>query len=237
VVGGSSGIGHATADLLLQRGAEVWIASRDQTKLDCALQRFAQPDHAYAVRLDMTDPSTVQQAVAALPEDGINHLVISASSAVHGPFADMPVEAVQPMFESKFWGPYRVSQAMLAKLRAGGSITLFSGVLSQRPGKNCSALGAVNAAVEGLARGLALELGLGLRVNVISPGMVRTEAYARLPEDKRARMYAETGASLAVGRVGEAAEVAEAVLYAASNRYVTGQVIVVDGGHMIRQYA
>ena len=58
---------------------------------------------------------------------------------------------------------------------------------------NCSGLGAVNAAVEGLTRGLALELGPRLRVNRISPGMARTEAYAGRPEDKREAMYRDTG--------------------------------------------
>ena len=102
---------------------------------------------------------------------------------------------------------------------------------------NCSALGAVNAAVEGLTRGLALELGPRLRVNCIAPGMVRTEAYAKVPEDKREAMYESTGQSLPVGRVGLPEEIAEATVFAAYNTYLTGQVLDIDGGHMIRQYA
>jgi NAD(P)-dependent dehydrogenase (short-subunit alcohol dehydrogenase family) len=119
----------------------------------------------------------------------------------------------------------------------GGSITFFSGVLSRRPGLNCSGLGAVNSAVEGLARSLALELGPRLRVNCCSPGMVRSEAYARLPEDRREAMYEATGESLPVGRVGFTEEVADAVLFMMTNTYLTGQVLDIDGGHMVRQYA
>ena len=98
-------------------------------------------------------------------------------------------------------------------------------------------MGPVNAAIEGLTRGLALELGPKLRVNCISPGMVRTEAYSGLSDDKREAMYRDTGASLPIGRVGAAGEIAEATLFAATNGYFTGQVLDIDGGHMVRQYA
>ena len=67
--------------------------------------------------------------------------------------------------------------------------------------------------------------------------MVRTEAYAAVPDDKREAMYRDTGASLPAGRVGLPEEIADAVLFAATNPYFTGQVLDVDGGHMVRQYA
>ena len=92
-------------------------------------------------------------------------------------------------------------------------------------------------AVMTMTRGLAKELGPDIRVNCISPGMVRTEAYAAMPDDAREAMYESTGASLPVGRVGEAQEIAQAVLAILSNGYLTGQIIDIDGGHMIRQYA
>ena len=122
-------------------------------------------------------------------------------------------------------------------MRSGGAIMLFSGVLSRRPGLNCSGLGAVNGAVEALTRALALELGPDIRVNCMSPGMVRSEAYAGMPDDAREAMYRDTGASLPAGRVGEPNEIAKAVLATLTNGYQTGQIIDVDGGHMIRQYA
>ena len=74
--------------------------------------------------------------------------------------------------------PYGVAKAALDKLNDGGSITFFSGVLSRRPGMNCSGLGALNGAIESLCYGLALELGPRLRVNCVSPGMVRFDAYS-----------------------------------------------------------
>ncbi len=119
-------------------------------------------------------------------------------------------------------------------MRPGGSITFFSGVLSRRPGRNAAGLAAVNAAVEGLTRALALELGPDIRVNCLSPGMVDTEAYAAMPEQRRAAMLAETGASLPVRRTGTPEEIADGVLALASNGYITGHVLDIDGGHMVR---
>ncbi len=102
---------------------------------------------------------------------------------------------------------------------------------------NCSGLGAVNGAIEALTRGLALELGSDLRVNCLSPGMVRSEAYAGMDQAARETMYEATGESLPFGRVGFVEEAAEAAIFLMANSYTTGVVLDVDGGHMIRQYA
>ena len=241
IVGGSSGIGRATAAAMLTADtppwARVWIAGRNPDRLRRAIDGFGAGDRARGLAMDMTDDASVADALSQIPDGGLDALVVTAASAVHGPFDTLEIASVEAMFAAKFWGPYRVARAALPKLRDGGSITLFSGVLSRRPGLNCAGLGAVNAAVEGLTRGLALELGPRLRVNCIAPGMVRTEAYAALPDDRRQAMYRDTGASLPAGRVGEPQEIADAVLFAASNPYLTGQVLDIDGGHMIRQYA
>jgi len=237
IVGGSSGIGKATADLAIRLGARVTIASRSRKKLDTAMADIGLPERLDCQVVDQTSDDSVTALCGTLPDESVNHLIITASAAVHGSFAELPLADASAMFESKLWGPYRLARAFLPKMASGGSITFFSGVLSRRPGMNCSALGAVNAAVEGLTRGLALELGPRLRVNCCSPGMVRSEAYDKLPEDAREAMYASTGASLPVGRVGSTVEIATAVVALMSNAYVTGQVVDVDGGHMVRQYA
>ncbi|MDJ0627684.1 MAG: SDR family oxidoreductase [Rhodobacter sp.] len=232
VVGGGSGIGKAIARQVIAAGGEVVISSRDGAKLDTAIAKFAT---GRALPVDMTDAASVAAWAEALPE--IDHLVISASSAAHGPFAELPETDLRRMFDAKFFGPYSMAKAALKKLRPGGSITFFSGVLSRRPGMNCSGLGAVNGAVEALTRGLALELGPDVRVNCLSPGMVRSDAYAGMNPKARETMYDATGASLPVGRVGTVEEAAEAAIFLMSNTYTSGVVLDVDGGHMIRQYA
>lgn len=233
VVGGATGIGRATAEMAAEYGAHVILASRSQDKLEKAASQIGRGTEVRPV--DMTDEDAVKTWAADLPE--IDYLVISASSATHGPFATAETGPLRNMFDAKFFGPYVTAREVLPKIRTGGAIMMFSGVLSRRPGENCAGLGAVNGAVEALTRAMALELGPEVRVNCMSPGMVRSEAYDGVPEDAREAMYKSTGASLPVGRVGLTSEVALAVLSALLNPYQTGQVIDVDGGHMIRQYA
>ncbi len=237
IVGGGSGIGFAVAEAVVANGGRVTLSSRDAGKLAMAAGKLGGAPAAVGLPFDMTDENAVKSAFATQPDSSIDHLVISASSAVHGRFDMLETEPVRGMFDAKFFGPYVTAREALPKLKEGGSITLFSGVLSRKPGMNCSGLGAVNSAVEGLTRALALELGPRLRVNCCSPGMVRSEAYDKMPEEKRDRMYEETGRSLPVGRVGFVQEVADAVLFLMHNGYTTGVVMDVDGGHMVRQYA
>ncbi|WP_299391331.1 SDR family oxidoreductase [Pelagibius sp.] len=233
VVGGGSGIGRATAQAAAAQGARVTLSSRNRDRLAEVAQAIG--GGTAAVPLDMTDPRGVAAWAGALGP--LDHLVISASSAAHGSFAEMEMAALTGMFEAKFFGPYQTARAALPQIGDGGSITFFSGVLSRRPGLNCAGLGAVNGAVEGLTRALALELGPAIRVNCVSPGMVRSEAYAAMPAEARERMYEATGESLPLGRVGETDEVAQSVLFLMTNSFTTGVVLDVDGGHMVRQYA
>lgn len=232
IVGASSGIGKAIAEEVSKQGGKPLLSSRSKDKLESVASSLG---GAPVVPVDMTDIQSVEQWADQLPK--IDHLVISASSAAHGPFAQIEEEAVRSMFDAKFFGPYRIAKAALNKINDGGSITLFSGVLSRRPGMNCTGLGAVNGAVESLCYGLALELGPRLRVNCVSPGMIRSEAYDGMDEAARENMYEATGESLPVGRVGTVQEAASAALYLMSNAYSSGVVLDVDGGHMIRQYA
>jgi len=235
IVGGSSGIGRAVAGLIVARGGDVILAARRQERIDRAVAELGAP--ARGLALDLAEPAQIERAVAALPAGGIDHLVITAAVPTHGPFGTQPLDEVRAMFEAKFWGAYALTRAMLPRLRDGGGVVFVSGVLSRRPGMNCAALGAACAALEGLARGLALELGPRLRVNCVAPGMVRSPLHDRLPADRREAAFAATGASLPVRRVGQPSEVAEAIVMAATNGYLSGAVLDVDGGHLVRQYA
>ncbi|MEM8752504.1 MAG: SDR family oxidoreductase, partial [Pseudomonadota bacterium] len=167
VVGGGSGIGRAIAKAAREAGAHVTISSRGRAKLDAAAAEIG----AAVAPVDMTDDASVAAWAEGLGP--VDHLVVSASSVARGAFADLDVAAARAMFDAKFFGPYAVAKAALLKMREGGSITFFSGALSRRPGAGASGLAAVNAAVEGLSRALAKELGPKLRVNTISPGLTR----------------------------------------------------------------
>jgi NAD(P)-dependent dehydrogenase (short-subunit alcohol dehydrogenase family) len=98
IVGGSSGIGHATARLFVDRGGAVIVAARRQERSYRAVAELGTA--ARELALDVADPLQIGQAVDALPKEGIDHLVITAATLAHGPFATHPVEEVRAMCES-----------------------------------------------------------------------------------------------------------------------------------------
>lgn len=228
IVGGSSGMGKASAHLLEKLGANITIASRSKAKLNVA----AQGTNFNISELDTTHETKVKQWAKSLGQ--VDHLVISASSVAHGGFSSLATDDVRSMLEAKFIGPYVTAREVLPFLNQNASITFFSGVLSRRASVGAVALGAVNAAVEAFTKGLALELSGKARVNCISPGMVNTEAYAQMPENEREQMFEGIGQNLPVGRVGHANEIALAVASVIANDFMTGSVIDVDGGHLAR---
>ena len=132
--------------------------------------------------------------------------------------------------DSKFWGAYQLAKA--AKFAGNGSLTFVSGYLSQRPSPTSGLQSAINAALEALARALALELA-PIRVNTVSPGLLRTELWDNLSEQRREDMYSKASRRLPVGVTGQPKDVAEAILFVTGNRYTTGSTLFVDGGGRI----
>jgi NAD(P)-dependent dehydrogenase (short-subunit alcohol dehydrogenase family) len=132
--------------------------------------------------------------------------------------------------ESKFWGAYRIARA--AKIKDGGSLTFVSGFLSVRPSASSVLQGAINAALEALARGLALELA-PVRVNAVSPGLIATPLWSGMADDKREAMFAGAAQRLPARRVGQPEDIANAVLFLATTSFATGSTVRVDGGGAI----
>ena len=152
ILGGSSGIGLAAAAAAAGAGASVTIASRSQPKLEAALERLGR--NARAVVLDTGNEAAIDRFFA--DEKPWDHIVISAAQTPSGPVRTLDLADAKRAMESKFWGAYRVGRA--AKIAEGGSLTFVSGFLSVRPSASSVLQGAINAALEALARGLALEL-------------------------------------------------------------------------------
>ena len=224
VVGGSSGIGLATAVLAKREGADVIIASRNAERLNAA-----------AVKLDVkaiTADVTGDESVAALfRESGpVDYVVVTAAQLRSGPFKTVAMEDVRSTMEAKFWGAWRV--ARVAEIRPGGSLTLVTGFLSQRARPNSAIVGAANGALESLARSLALELA-PVRVNAVSPGIIDTPIRAAMPEAARLEMLAKTAAALPVGRVGVGDDIARQILAFMTIGFMTGSIVYLDGGALI----
>jgi NAD(P)-dependent dehydrogenase (short-subunit alcohol dehydrogenase family) len=224
VVGGSSGIGLATAELAKREGAAVIIASRNVTRLDAAAEKL----NAIAIATDVTDDESV---VNLFRRTGpVDHVVLTAAQLRTGPFKTVPMDDVRSTMESKFWGAWRVARA--AEFRPGGSLTLVTGYLSVRPRPNSVIVGAVNGALESLAKGLALDLA-PVRVNAVSPGIIDTPIRAAMPEEARRDMLAKTAASLPVGRVGVGEDVARQILAFMTIGFATGSIVYLDGGALV----
>ena len=228
VVGGSSGIGLASAKALAAAGARVAIAGRSPEKLKAARQAIATPIETHPV--DITNDESIERLFDAVGP--LDHLVITASEAALGRFLEIEPAAARRFFDSKFWGPYAVARRAVPHIDRGGSITFFSGAAGSRasPGFSCGS--AINAAVEALARSLAVELA-PIRVNTISPGLIDTPVWGSLvtPAERDA-LFAETAAKLPAGRIGRPEDVAEAVLFLIRNPYTTGTTLFVDGGYL-----
>eukprot|EP00960_Hanusia_phi_P044920 756910-Hanusia_phi.AAC.2 len=244
VVGGSSGMGSAFARHAVKQGGEVIICSRSQEKLDKAAEAIAKAGGEGAresVRtqvLDNTDEEAVKKFFEELPPSSFDTLVITAlGRAAHGSFLQLDTAKAREVMEGKLWGPWYCAKYGAPKMAEGGAIVFVSGVLNRRPGLNCSPLGAANGAVEALTRSLALELGPQLRVNCLSPGFVDTERFDHMDAEKKAQMMDATAASLPLKCVGDPDVIGEALYFLATNKFTTGVVLDVDGGHQIRQYA
>jgi len=224
VVGGSSGIGRATAELAKREGAEVIIASRNADRLNAAADTIG----VRAIAADVTDDKSVEYLFRACGV--IDHVVVTAAQLRSGPFKTVGMEDVRATMESKFWGAWRVARS--AEIRPGGSLTLVSGFLSVRPRPNSAIVGAANGAIESLARSLALEIA-PVRVNAVSPGIIDTPIRAAMPEAARLDMLAKTAASLPVGRVGTGDDVARQILAFMTIGFATGSIVYLDGGALI----
>src|SRR6202048_4188273 len=224
VVGGSSGIGLATAELAKREGADVILASRNVDRLDAVAAKL----NAIAIPADVTsDESIVNLFRRCGPVD---HVVVTAAQLRSGPFKTVSMDDVRATMEGKFWGAWRVARS--AEIRPGGSLTLVSGYLSIRPRPNSAIISVANGALESLTRALALELA-PVRCNAVSPGIIDTPIRAAMPEAARRDLLAKTAASLPVGRVGVGEDIARQILAFMTIGFATGSIVYLDGGALI----
>ena len=224
VVGGSSGIGLATAELAKSEGAEVVIASRNAERLKAAADKLG----AKAIPADVTSDDSVAELFRQCGP--VDHVVVTAAQLKSGPFKSVSMDDVRSTMEGKFWGAWRVARA--ADIRAGGSLTLVSGFLSIRPRPAAAIVGAANGALESLTRSLALELA-PVRVNCVSPGLIDTPIRAAMPEAARRDMLAKAAAALPVGRVGVGEDIARQILAFMTIGFATGSIVYLDGGGLV----
>jgi NAD(P)-dependent dehydrogenase (short-subunit alcohol dehydrogenase family) len=232
IVGGTSGMGLAIAELSMTLGADIAIAARTASRVQLVAEdfsaRFGRPVQSAA--LDIADRPAVADFFESL--GAFEHLVLPGSEVSPRRYDDLTDEIARASFDSKFWGPFWAAFDARPHLSAGGSVTFFSGVAADRPVPGFVIGAGINGALNALTRSLALEFGpLGVRVNCLAPGAVRTPLWDNIDHGLSSdEMATRAVASLPLRRVGTAEDCALACVLLMLNKFVTGEVLGVDGG-------
>ena len=235
ITGGGSGIGAATAERFAEEGARVVICGRRQEPLDEVVARIrAAGGQAEAVVVDVSDEAAFTAALAdcARRHGRLDILVNNAMAYTWGPIEAMSSADWQANFSTSvdgtFWGTRSAMQLMKEK---GGAIVNLSSICGTLGTPWMAGYSAAKAAVINFSRAAAAEgAAHGIRVNVVIPAVVETPATAGMLSDPAAK--ANTEKLIPMGRVGQARELANAILFLASDEasYVTGAALPVDGG-------
>ena len=232
IVGGSSGMGLALARRLLGEGAAVTIAGRSEDRLAAARRALGDYPGVATIAVDISR----EEEVAALFRNGgpVDHIVSTAAD-IGGAYQLLPsieLAAAQRVVESKFYGPLLLAKYGAAHLPPSGSITYTSGVAAYRPAARGSVVAAVNAALEGLVRALAVELA-PIRINAVSPGWVDTPIWSFVAGDAKQATLDAMAQRLPAGRVGRPDDIADAIRFLIGNGFTTGTILHVEGGHRL----
>ncbi|TCU13494.1 SDR family oxidoreductase [Rhizobium sullae] len=232
IVGGGSGMGLALAKRSLAAGAEVIIAGRNADKLRRVSEDLQNPEALRTAAIDIAHEDQVADLFRRIGR--LDHIVSTAAD-IEGAYELLPsldLRAAQRVVESKIYGPLLLAKHGAPLLSANGSITFTSGIAAYRPSARGSVVAAVNAALEGLVRALAVELA-PIRVNAISPGWVDTPIWTVVAGDKKDDTLSAMAERLPVGRVGRADDIADAIGFLMGNGFTTGTVLHVEGGHRL----
>jgi NAD(P)-dependent dehydrogenase (short-subunit alcohol dehydrogenase family) len=229
ILGGSSGIGLATAKAAAAGGASVIIVSSNQQRINNALAEL--PGETRGIVIDLTNEHQLKNFFADL--GNFDHLVYTAGENLQlTPIVDVTLADAQKFFNLRYWGAFTAVKYASPYINTGGSINLTGGIASARPQSGWSLGASICAAMEGFTRAMAIELA-PVRVNLVSPGVVKTNLWNNMSETDRDEFYANISNSLPVKHVGEAEEIAQTYLYLMTQQYSTGQIIVVDGGSVL----
>jgi len=229
ILGGSSGLGLATAIAAAGEGGELIIVSSNRQRIDKALLQLPSTAKGYAI--DLSREANIQ---AFFDRTGpFDHLVYTAGENLRLQTIDATeIGNARHFFDLRFWGAFAAVKYAAAKINQGGSINLTSGIASLRPGKGWSVASAICGAMEGLVRAMAVELA-PIRVNSVMPGVIRTNLWSSMTEAERQNFYQSAGDALLVKRIGEATDIAQAFVYLMKQSFGTGQNMVIDGGAVL----
>ena len=235
ITGGTTGIGFATAKLFLEQGARVVITGQDEQRVRTAEAELGAG--ALAIRADVASASDMEAAVARIKNTFGRLDIVFANAGIVKPasFVDADESNIDEQIGVNLKGVIYTVQKTLPILNNPASIIFTSTTLAEQGANNLSIYSATKAAIRSLARTLSSELrDRGVRVNVISPGLVETPIYGKLglTPDAVQAWAAELLGKVPAGRFGQAHEIAKVALFLASDdsSYILGENLLVDGG-------
>lgn len=229
ILGGSSGIGLAVAEQAISNDADVVIASSNPERVQKAVTALG--GNTEGLTLDFSEEESLKEFFEKI--GSFDHLVYTAGDTLQlSQLATTDLKKARQAFELRYWSVLAAVKYGSIHIRPGGSIVLTTGIAGQRPQKGWVIAASVCGTIEALTRALAMELA-PIRVNAVSPGVVRTDLWRNMSEKEREGFYESIGKNLPVGRVGEAHEIAQAYLFLMREGFSTGQTVVVDGGTVL----
>lgn len=246
VIGGTSGLGFCVAEAALEHGAQVCISGSKQPKLDQAVSRLqstypekASNIHGYVC--DLSQPEKLESSIetllkAAAADTKIDHIAFTAGDTLKlVPIAEATVESIQKGGTVRFLAPLLLGKLAPKYLSPGpaSSITLTGGTRSHRPAKDWTIMAAWGSGIEGIIRGLAVDLA-PVRVNMVRPGAVHTELFDGFPKERLEGVLQGFRDGSLLGKVGKPEELAEAYIYSMKDHFATGAILQSDGGMLLK---
>jgi gluconate 5-dehydrogenase len=234
ITGGSGVLGESIAACMIAAGARVIITGRDKKKLDAALSRLGAG--ASGVLHDVADTAAAEAFAAqvAAQNGAVSVLVNNAGNTVRKPLAEMTLDDFRSVMDTHVAGAFALSRAFLPQISASGrgSILFTASMASFLGVPQIAGYAAAKAAYVGLVRSLSAELApAGIRVNGVAPGWIDTPLFRAATADDPARL-GRIMARIPMARLGSPEDVGWAMVYLASPaaQYVSGHILVVDGG-------
>ena len=222
VFGGTSGIGLATCEQLVEKGADVIAISRDPSKAN-SVKHNRLSFESCDVRIE----DEVKQIFEKYAPFDILVSAATGGSRAAGPFLEMDMHRFKNSFD-KLWGYANIVRYGTNYLSSNGTIVLVSGAPARRMKPGQIALSAVGGAVENLVRGVAKEIA-PKRINSVAPGVIDTPMFSQEGEDRKIFLNSMTEANT-IKRAGKPEEVAKGIIFVIENEFVTGTTVDVDGG-------
>jgi NAD(P)-dependent dehydrogenase (short-subunit alcohol dehydrogenase family) len=228
VIGGSAGIGLATARAARAEGADTILTARNRERLEAAARELGA---AGSAAFDATDPAALEQFFAGLTAP-VDHVLVTAGRPYYAPLAELEFEPAERSFDDHVWLAFRIAKLTRDTLRPGGSLTFIGGTGGRRAGIGLGPISVGTAALPAAVRNLALELA-PTRVNLVAPGFVDTGLSAELLGDGLDARREQLRSTLPIGRVVGPDDVAALAVHLMTNTALTGATFDIDGGQQL----